>query len=81
MLGASLGCTPEAVHCLPTQHPAPPGLLYQPSPAGATGGPETALDTAQFARWVLELSPGMIRAKSKHFTVLKFFFFFFLFSF
>ena len=68
----SLGSTPGSVYCLPTQHPTSSGLLYQPSPAGIAGGPETALDTSQVARWVLELPPGMIRATSKHLTVLTF---------
>ena len=65
----SPGCS---VHRLPTQDPTSSGLLHQPSPAGIAGGPETALDTSQVARWVLELPPGMIRATHKHLTVLTF---------
>lgn len=43
---ASLGlCTIS-----PFNIPTPPGLLHQSGPAGTTGGPETALGTAQVAR-------------------------------
>lgn len=48
----------------------PPGLLHQPSSADATGGPETALGTAQVARWVFKLPPWMIIAKPKNLIFL-----------
>jgi hypothetical protein len=48
---------------LPNVYPNTPGVLYQSSTSGTSGRPELALDSTQITRWVLELSPEIIRAK------------------
>ena len=59
----SIGCDPRPISHLPNVYPNTPGVLYQSSTSGTTGRPELALDSTQITRWVLELSPEIIRAK------------------